>query len=253
MYNNLKNININDNVKKNIRDMFVNDSEYDMEGGVYLSGYSMTPLSTYTYVSPFSPYAQMSPINSSNYPYYNGPFYPTPGTTPEKFWKSLKDPKYNKYKNKMDTIPTVSYQYTYPMSGSYQNLNADKNTQNIIVKELIDKMIKKWIIRDYPELLSYLKIDKNGAQLIDNLNNTTNVSDDNSIAMELKTKFIKDHFLTKKKVRRILKDYVNNNNTQWLKIPQNKSVVKKILAEELRNMIKNRIIKKNNTTTDSPL
>lgn len=189
-------------------------------------------------ISPLSVYTPIN-VNSSNYPHYHYPVAPRKSKDLLKqIYNSNKPLDLGYVKNHMNQVPTLNLQYSHPMYSSYQNISADKSTQKRTVKEIKQKLLKKWIPRDYPVLLGYLKNGPQGVELVNDINKPTDYKSDKTIDMKLKLEFLDRNFLQSDRLRKYVKDYAKQTNKEWIQVLKNKSKLKEMLLNRIATDIK---------------
>jgi len=185
----------------------------------YYPTYSVT--SDYT-----SPYSQVtySVTSSYNYDPYTTTYYGINTNSP--------------------LVPSINYSYSQPAAGFYENINMNPETQKKITKYVQMKALDKWLPGDMIDILNYFKVDSNGkVDVIDNLNDYRPIASTNDTKqiLEKKIDFIEEFFLTPRIVRKILEKFIKKTGIEWIKIPKNSFYVKEVIANKLKNMIKESI------------
>jgi Asp-tRNA(Asn)/Glu-tRNA(Gln) amidotransferase B subunit len=138
-------------------------------------------------------------------------------------------------------VASLNLSYSKPTLSIYSDLNADPDVQHRIVKFVQMKTLDHWLYRDLAPLLGYFKVDSSGKVSVITKKedyNPKSIKDDSDEIIEKKIDFIEENLLTRKTVKKILDRYVSDTNGEWVKIPKRPEVIKILIGEKLKKMIK---------------
>ena len=127
-------------------------------------------------------------------------------------------------------------------SYSESGLNYDPLAQEQIRDYIHNTFFNKWLPKDFPSLLRYLKVvdgqvkiveyssskDKDGNKIVDETSKEDN---------EKKLDFIEDNILSKNSTRKVLIKVINENNIKWYNLPHNETLVKHVLAHYVKGKL----------------
>ena len=125
----------------------------------------------------------------------------------------------------------------YKIKGNYSHLNNDEKFQKDVIKYFKHEILDNWIYDELSSLLNYYKVVDGKVSLVDslqNLNDTTN----NIQLSKLKIEYFKEHFLNKKIIKHVIKQFIKDKKINWYDLKQyNKKLARKFLIyfdEKLR-------------------
>lgn len=183
----------------------------------------------YTTLSPLSPLSTYSPLSP-----YTIPIITT--TTSDTKSALLDSP----------VLSSLNLTYSKPVYGFYENLNTDPELHEKMVNHFYYyKLLGEWIYDEFIEVLSYLKVDKNGeVSLINSLNDydEKSVDKDSDKIIEKKIEYMRKNVFRPKDMMHLLNDLVHETGTNWYDLPhKEKLVIKTIgrgLDKKFRKLIK---------------
>ncbi len=125
--------------------------------------------------------------------------------------------------------------FAAPLLPQY-NLNYDPDVHENVTSTVYRKVFESWIYKsDYEDLFKYIKIVNGEAKL------TTGKDGDksnDSASLEKKIRFIKDHILSRSRVKKILEDFVSGTKTNWYDIEKNSYFVKDLIYRYMKKKLK---------------
>ena len=147
----------------------------------------------------------------------------------------------NNSPNTPPNVASINLSYSRPVFSVYSDLNVDPDVQHRVIKFVQMKTLDHWLYRDLAPLLGYFKVDSSGKVSVITKKedyNPKSIKDDSDKNIELKIDYIEENFLTKKTVKKILERYVSDTNGEWVKIPKRPEVIKILMGEKLKKIIK---------------
>ena len=116
------------------------------------------------------------------------------------------------------------------------DLDSDREIRRRVVHYYFNKATDKWLYNDYNDLLEYFEIKNKKVKLISNYHKK-NYSLDKKY-YDAVFKFIENTLLTKKFVKRAIKEYVDLTMVNWYDLYYHSSALKELLLHKLKNRIK---------------
>jgi hypothetical protein len=138
-------------------------------------------------------------------------------------------------------VTSIGYDmYGTPILGVYKNLNADPYVRSRMVDLFYHKTAEKWLEGDLSDVLNYFKVVDGKTRLIKSFDeyNPVTFDKDSQSHREHKIDYIKDHFLTKEFVKKVLKEYVKDNDKNWYDLTKASNDM------NVRNAIKDALIRR---------
>lgn len=139
-------------------------------------------------------------------------------------------------------VYTFNTGFINPYYGEVDPLNEDPVYQKSVIDNFYLRLKEKWLYKDpnFRKLLKYFVVEENG----DN-GTITLVSDPDKAAKNDLTekyrnhvlRYIEKYFVTKKFVKKTLKQYVNSSHIKWYDLFHNIDSVKELLAHKLKKLI----------------
>jgi len=145
-------------------------------------------------------------------------------------------------------LSSLNLTYSKPTFGFYENMNADPQLHERMVKHFyFYKTLGEWLYDEMVEILGYLEKGKDKKiHLIKNVNkyDESSVESDSKETIEAKIDFIKKHVLHQSDMMYILSRVVKDTNTNWYDLPHREHLViravKRFLEKKLRKLVKNK-------------
>ncbi len=136
--------------------------------------------------------------------------------------------------------------YTTPLLPQY-NLNYDTDVHENVTSSIYRKIFNSWLYKsDFEDLFKYIKI-VNGEAKLSLEKDGNNYNDSRTI--EKKIRFIKDYILSRKRVKKIIEEFVYGTKTNWYDVEKNSYYVKDLIYRYMKKKLKALIqIKKNKST-----
>jgi len=143
------------------------------------------------------------------------------------------------------TIPILTYNLDYvnPYYKESDPLNDDPSYRNRVVDNIYMRLTEKWLYKDplFRELGKYFIVNvengKGNITLINSLDKKTDTSKLTNQDMLYIFKYINKYFISKKFVKKTLKDYINLTHMKWYDIFNNIDNVKSDLRKKLKKLI----------------
>jgi hypothetical protein len=151
----------------------------------------------------------------------------------------INNPASNKVILDSDYVTSVNYtDYTVPATGTYQNLNTDRDVVEKIVNYIYFKFLDKWLYHDLKHILKYL-VEVNGKiTIIRNKKDIKSNKTNSSKLAERKTDYIEKHVFSKKDMYKLLYKLVHEYNVNWYDLPQKTDLVQTVLQSKLKKILK---------------
>jgi hypothetical protein len=143
-------------------------------------------------------------------------------------------------------LASLNLSYNKPAFGYYQNMNADPELHERMVKHFYYfKTLGEWLYDDYLSLLNYLVLDKKTKKirLIKRLKdlNQSSVDKDSKKIIESKIKYIKEKVLSENDMMYILNHIVRKAKINWYDLPHREDVVKTAIKRFIKNKMEKKI------------
>lgn len=142
-------------------------------------------------------------------------------------------------------LSSLNLTYTKPTFGFYENMNADPELHERMVKHfLYYKTLGEWLYDEMSELLGYLEKGKDGKiRLINDIGKykEDSVDSDSKDTIEDKIEYIKKNVLRKSDMMHILNNLVRETNTNWYDLPHKEYLVQKVIRRGLRKKLRKMI------------
>lgn len=115
------------------------------------------------------------------------------------------------------------------------DLNKDKNIQDKIINYYYIKSIDKWLYNDFDELVDFFEVKNNKIKLVKNYKHKKSNDDKTNYYMILH--FIEKAILTKKLVKKVIKEYIKLADINWYDMYYHSRALKDLLIHRLRKKI----------------
>lgn len=153
------------------------------------------------------------------------------------------------------TMPILKFNTSYinPIYGEIDPLNEDVNYHKKVIQQFYMRLKEKWLYKEpvFEKLLKYLKVDKKGDEvkvsLISDINKASEQKWDKNMRKYM-FRYIEKIFVTKKFVKKVLKEYVKRTNIKWYDLFYNTDTLKDLFAHKLKKNIVRTIYDLENTT-----
>jgi hypothetical protein len=218
-----------------------------MDSNLFSPFNSFSPYSPMNILNPLSPVSPYSPVsqNIPTSPYYQNMYSPmSPITTSSVFMNQ--QPSYNQNDALIDSpvLSSVNLTYTAPAVGMYENLNADPELRNRMIKHFyFFKTLGEWLSDDMIELLSYF-VEKDGKiSLIKNVKDykESSAEKDSEKITKKKIEYIKENVFKKSDMKHLLTKFVKQTKINWYDLPHQDSVVQKAIKRTIDKAIRDKI------------
>ena len=142
-------------------------------------------------------------------------------------------------------ITSLNLSYSKPLISIYPNWDLDPSVHRRMTKYYYKKTLEKWLGNDMIKVLSYFTVSGNKVSLISSLSKYVSDSayKDSDSDIAKKIEFIKDRFITKSKIYKILNKLVQTTGISWFDLPVHEYAVyraiKHTLIKKIKKTIKN--------------
>ncbi len=116
------------------------------------------------------------------------------------------------------------------------DLNSDKEIIQRIVHYYYNKAIDKWLYNDFDDLVEFFEVKGGKVKLISNYHHKNYTLDKKYYDAVLK--FIENTLLTKKFVKKAIKEYVDLTMVNWYDMYYHSSALKELFLHKLKRRIK---------------
>jgi hypothetical protein len=132
--------------------------------------------------------------------------------------------------------------YAFPIDPIY-DLNRDSDVQDSITKSIYNQIFSDWLYSsDFSSVFSYIKIVDGNPRLITNMKDKTEY---HKSERDAKIRFIKKYILSKERVRKILKNFVEETRINWYDIEKKNSLfIKELVQKYIKKKLKALVEKK---------
>lgn len=143
-------------------------------------------------------------------------------------------------------VMSLNLNYSKPLISMYPNWDLDPTVHRRMTKYYYKKTLEKWLGNDMIKILSYFTVSGNKVNLISSLSKYVSDSayKDSDSDIAKKIEFIKDKFLTKYKVNKILNKLTQTTRISWFDLPEHEYAVYRAIKHSLIKKIKKAIAKK---------
>jgi len=136
--------------------------------------------------------------------------------------------------------PNVKSLYTYPLS-PYLDLNKDPDVHDTVTNSIYKHVFDSWVYKsEFEELFDYIAIVNGEPKLITSLKN----KDSNNESKERKIRFMRDHILSKHRVKKLIEEFVEGTKTNWYDIEKNTFFLKELIFKYMKKKLKALVEKK---------
>lgn len=143
------------------------------------------------------------------------------------------------------TIPILTYNldYTTPYYKEADPLNDDPAYRNRVIDNIYMRLTEKWLYKDpmFRGLAKYFVVNvennKGTITLITDPNRTTDTSKLSDQDVMYIFKYIDKYLITRKFVKKVLKEYINKTRMKWYDIFNNIDDVKSVLRKHIKKLI----------------
>jgi len=142
--------------------------------------------------------------------------------------------------------PSLRLDYSRPIFGLYEDLNYNKDIIKRMVKYIHLKALDEWLIEDLNDILNYVEIKGNKADLINNLSkyNPGTVHKEDIRTLEKKVDFIERYFLSRSVMHKLIKKFIQESGYNYVDLPHRQDQIKRFIKDKLLNIIKKEISRK---------
>lgn len=133
-----------------------------------------------------------------------------------------------------------------PFVNSVDVLNNDRRYQKKVADSIYVSLTETWLYKkhNFKKLLKYFRIVEAGGEgqvhLIDNLDDAK-MSEMNNKYRKHILMYIEKYFISRKFVYKALQKFTRTKNVKWYDVFEHSSAVKKFLAKELEDLIKDTV------------
>ena len=132
--------------------------------------------------------------------------------------------------------PNIKRLFNYPLLPQY-DLNYDLDVHENVTSSIYRKVFESWLYKsDFEDLFRYIKVVNGEAKLVTSLKETDSSKDSSSV--EKKIRFMKDHILSRGRVKKILEGFVEGTKTNWYDIEKNNYFVKDLIYRYMKKKLK---------------
>jgi hypothetical protein len=119
-------------------------------------------------------------------------------------------------------------------------LHYDPFAQESVRNEVHNLFLDKWLYSDFSNLLKYLKISGGKVSVVKSKaeRKKNKIEDVSSSDNEKKADFIEENILDKDRTRKIIMKIISETKLRWYNIPQNYSLVKRVIARHIKKKLK---------------
>ena len=148
----------------------------------------------------------------------------------------FQDPKTGAWRAPIYTFPIATLTPYEP-----EPLHNDPIYQNRVIDSIHLSLTEKWL-HSYPlfnKIFKYFKVERSGTKgtvsLIDNPDKPNeNIKEEDKKFIFM---FVEKHYLTRKFVKRVLREYVITSHVKWYDLFNNKDTLKELFAHKLKKAI----------------
>lgn len=235
--------------------------EYTPDNRTYVDGYTASYNTGYNFINQFGnvpnyllhPTSTFDPdtdtfTDSVGTPYRNTfgrvPITPQSGTMKvDSLRVNNIGPSYDRFisdDSSSDDVLRTSLDMTLmrPTLAFYRDYNDDPKARKMIVNLYHYKFLDKWLKEDYSDLFDYFDIVDGRVNL---RKPTEHKKKLNEQEIENITDYIEKFFLTKSVTKRQLERIIKEAMINWIKLPQNESIIKKTLYHKLKSLLRRAI------------
>jgi hypothetical protein len=138
----------------------------------------------------------------------------------------------------------VTTYFTTPLLPEY-NLNYNPEVHENVSNSIYRKVFESWIYKsDFEDLFKYIKIVNGEPKLVSSLKDTD--KSDDSYSIERKIRLMKDHILSRGRVKKILEEFTAGTKTNWYDIEKNSYFVKDLIYRYMKKKLKTLVEMKRN-------
>jgi hypothetical protein len=120
-------------------------------------------------------------------------------------------------------------------------MNDNYIVQRDVTLSIMYKTLDKWIYEDFPNVLKYLVVDKDGKVRpvkSESEKDNNKVSNDSERDLEKKSDYIGDNILTERTVREILMRIMRELGLRWYELPHREQLLKDVIEKYIKKKLK---------------
>lgn len=151
------------------------------------------------------------------YPFGSNPFV---SITPPLYVSPTRG--YRSKRRGSDALISLNTDYSEPLISVHEDFHNDEELQYDLSKAFYYKILDKWLYNDFSDLLSYFSKGKKTKK------------------SETIRKIEKSGILTKKIVRKMIAEYVDNKDINWTDLYEKQESLKRFLRKKLAKLFKKR-------------
>jgi hypothetical protein len=141
-------------------------------------------------------------------------------------------------------FPTMTFNtgYKNPFINEIDPLNEDRKYIKRVINHFYFRLTEKWLYKDpiYRSLLKYFRVEKVGDKGTVSMITDVDKPSDTAISESDRKyvfRYIEKHLITKRFVRRVLKEYVRTTHIKWYDLFNNTDTLKELLCHKLKKLI----------------
>jgi hypothetical protein len=119
-----------------------------------------------------------------------------------------------------DAILSVNSDYSEPMVSVHEDFHNDVDLQYDLSEAFYYKILDKWLYNEFSDLLEYFSRNKKSKR------------------SEIIRKIEKSKILTKKKIRKMIAEYVDDKDINWTDLYEKQDSLKRFLKKKLQKLFK---------------
>lgn len=130
----------------------------------------------------------------------------------------------------------LSFVNVYDERDQFNNYFVQKQT----VEWVRDHVVKKWLYKEFPDVLKYLKIENGDIKIVDNVREMSenDIGKDTREDVKRKARFIKENMITIDIVKSILARITSEFRMSWADLLVDQKLLKRVFGKYLRHNFK---------------
>lgn len=179
----------------------------------------------------------MQPINSLFFTYITMTEFTLTPTNIEFIADIYRNPLTNRW-----MLPTLTFQQPSQYYPQADPLNDDPRYRKHVVDHIYTRLSEKWLFKHpiYNSLLKYFTVERSGEEIKVKPVSTIEQAKSSNVSKADRRyvlRYIDRVFVTRRFVRRILKEYVGTTHIKWYDLYHNTNTLKDLFAHKLKKLI----------------
>nr|QBK88488.1 MAG: uncharacterized protein LCMiAC01_01650 [Mimivirus LCMiAC01] len=140
-------------------------------------------------------------------------------------------------------ITSVNLKYSIPIISTYPNWDLDPRIHRRMAKYYYLRTYEDWLSDKLLDVLNYLVVKNDKVELISSINkyDSEAVHKEKESVIDKKIEFIKEYFLTKSMMLRLLAKYVRETGISWFDLPNYNYFIRRLIKKSLIRRFKKAI------------